>query len=380
MSATWGLKITILFFAILHFATYFYPKPMMVNLLSVCGFLILFFAAFAFKLKQLKMPLTLFLSSLIVLIFSDISIVDFFFLGFLQMRNMIGLLIIIPMISWVLKEEPYVESIIKFARRMLDSSRKMYFGIMIFTQIIAYFLLFGSIPMMYQFVNMILKNEKGEVWEHFKGTAILRGFALSVMWVVSIPSFIFAVEALNASLWKSILQGLGIALLGIITALIFSHFEEKRYKVDLTSILKHDIDDLIGHIVSHKNPKLLVIEFSVLCVAFFGLIFLLHSILPIELMILIPIIVFALTTFYYLIKRRVWNYVKKGQEHFEKHLVKESYQLCVMLSAGTLIYTLNQAGFGEAVVNGINQMHELFPFINVLFLLPFMVIIPGFFG
>ncbi len=97
-----------------------------------------------------------------------------------------------------------------------------------FTQIIAYFLLFGAIPMLYQFVSMILKDEKGEAWERYKGTAILRGFALSVLWVVSIPSFAYVVEAMDASLWKSIVQGLGVSAAGSILAILFFPLENKK--------------------------------------------------------------------------------------------------------------------------------------------------------
>lgn len=157
------------------------------------------------------------------------------------MRNMVGLLIIVPLISWVLREEPYMEAVISFGNRILNTSRKFYFGIISFTQVIAYFLLFGSIQMVYHFVNEILKDEKGEAWENFKGTALLRGFALSTMWVISIPSFVFVVEVMDASLTISILQGFGMAVIGIVIALVFSHFEEKKYGVDLTEGLNTEI-------------------------------------------------------------------------------------------------------------------------------------------
>src|SRR5699024_12117922 len=105
--------------------------------------------------------------------------------GMLQMRGIIGLLIVMPIISYALQEEPYIEDIMALFHRFIDTSKRFYFSIVTFTQIIAYFLLFGSIPMMHQFINIILKNHSSFAWENYKATALLRGFALSTMWVIS---------------------------------------------------------------------------------------------------------------------------------------------------------------------------------------------------
>ena len=81
---------------------------------------------------------------------------------------------------------------------------------------------------MYQLVQIILKDQTSELWENFKGTALLRGFALSTMWVISIPSFVFAVDALGASLWIAIIQGLGMAIVGTIMAVMYMSLNKKE--------------------------------------------------------------------------------------------------------------------------------------------------------
>src|SRR5699024_6903895 len=160
--------------------------------------------------------------------YSHTSLIEGLHHGMLQMRGIVGFLIIIPLISYVLREEPYIEDIMALFHTFIHTSKRFYFSIVAFTQIITYFVLFGSIPMMHQFINIILKNQTSLVWENYKATALLRGFALSTMWVISIPSFIFAVETLGASLSMTILQGMGIALLGSVMAMIFAHFREKK--------------------------------------------------------------------------------------------------------------------------------------------------------
>lgn len=61
-------------------------------------------------------------------------------------------------------------------------------------------------------------------------------------------------------------------------------------------------------------------------------------------------------------------------------MIHQGYQLSILLGAGVLIDALNQTRFAEVAVNGINSLQEHLPFLNMLYFLPFMVIILGFFG
>ncbi|WP_067726114.1 hypothetical protein [Oceanobacillus damuensis] len=376
----WGLTLSITLFTILHFYTYFNEHDILLTSLSISGMGIFVFTVIIYTPPKIKMPLGLFMVGVVILVFSDTSLTQGVLNGFLQMRNMIGLLVIVPMISWVLREEPYLEAIMGFGHRLLNTSRKFYFGIISFTQIIAYFMLFGSIPMMYQFVNMILKDEKGEAWENFKGTAILRGFALSVMWVVSIPSFAYVVETMDASLGVSILQGMLVAVAGVIVSLIFSKFEERKYGVNLTAGLTSEIEDLLSHTSNKKAMNRNVIEFSILFVSLFGSIFILSSFVDIELLVLIPLIVMIWIVSYYVFKGKMNRLIDTAKTYVRKDMAHQSYQLCVMLGAGILIFGLSQTGFASFFVNGIYSLQEVLPFLNVLYFLPFMIIILGFVG
>lgn len=264
--------------------------------------------------------------------------------------------------------------------RFIHTSRKFYFSIVAFTQIISYFLLFGSITMMHQFVNIILKDQQSIAWENYKGTALLRGFALSTMWVISIPSFIYAVETLGASLWIAILQGMGMAFLGTIMAVIFSYFQEKKYGADLTPTLQAEIAKAIVNASSKEVRVKKVIEFSLLFLTLFGTIFLIHALFHVKLMTLIPMVIIAWVVSFYLIKRKVYKLPFIFKHYFQHDLTDQAYQLSVMLAVGVLIYGLNQTGFSANVVESLHYIQEVIPFINVLFLLPFIIIFLGFIG
>lgn len=377
---TWGLRISIVTYTILHFFTSFFEIDLFISLLSFVGIALFIFSIFYISITKFKLPLFILSIGVLILLFANHSLLEGILEGMLLMRGMVGFLVIIPLISWVLREEPYIEDIMAVFHRFINTSRKFYLSVAAFTQVIAYFLLFGSIPMMYQFVNIILKDQTTEVWENFKGTALLRGFSLSTMWVISIPSFIFAVETLGASLWIAILQGVGISVIGVILAAIFAHFTEKRYGVDLTPTLQENIKQVLKNASHKKVRKKKVIEFFCLFVSLFGTIFLIHGLFQIPLMLVIPIVIIVWIITFYVIKKKANKLFNVGKEFFHKDMLGQTYQLNIMLAVGVLIYGLRQTEFATVVVDGLNVMQEQFPIINPLFLLPFIVIILGLFG
>ncbi|MBE3102746.1 MAG: hypothetical protein IMZ40_00705 [Bacilli bacterium] len=375
-----GFTFSVSTYAFMHFITYFYEAVFLIFLLSVFGILTLVFACWLLPIKYFQLQLFLIIVSLLVLFFTSDSMWTDIIEGLAQMRNLIGLLLIVPMISWVLKEEPYIEEIMSFFHSLLNKSQRFYFGLMAMTQIISHFLLFGSVPMMYRFIDSFLSEHKDEAWENFKGTAILRGFALSTMWVISIPSFIFAVEALGATLWKSILLGFIFAFAGTLLSVVFSYFKEQDYNADFTTTLQLEIDKAVAN---SRNPGYWnrdVAEFIFLFVSLFGTIFLVHEISELEFLLAIPLVILVWTLLYFLIKRRKKSFLDNNKLYFTKGMATQAQQFSILLSAGLLVFSLNQTSVGLYVIGGINFLTDIVPVINILFLIPFIVIFLGFIG
>ncbi|SIS63903.1 hypothetical protein [Salimicrobium flavidum] len=374
----WGLRVTVVLYAILHFYTYFHPQSLVIQLLAVTGGGLFLFALVRTGARQFKLPLILFTIGMIITDWSGHNITEGMENGFLLMRDIIGLLIIIPFISIVLREDDYLSAVLRAAPRLIDSSRKLYTGITLFTQVIAHFLLFGVIPMLYEFVNDFLKNERGEAWERFKGTALLRGFALSTLWVISIPSFIFAVETMGASLWLAMLQGFFLAMVGTLIAVVFSKFEEKKSGVSLTEGIKEELSEILRQQETGDRKK--AGEFVLLFVSLFGPIFLLHALFAAELMITIPLVIIVWGLLYYTVKQKGNKLWEESKRYVVNETLGKGYQLSVMLSVGTLIYSLNQTNFAENAVVLLEVVEQQLPVVNFLSLLPFIVILLGFTG
>ncbi|WP_237458242.1 hypothetical protein [Pontibacillus yanchengensis] len=330
-------SMLICIYAVSHFILYFTRSEVfsiVLSIIGVCAFLLSFFF-----LRIQKASISLFLATIAVLLhlISGTSLIEGVLSGFRVMSGLISLLIIVPMISWVLREESYIESVIHFAQSVLNTSRRFYFGMMIITQLISFFLLFGAIPMIYQMVNDFLHNQKGEAWENYKSTAILRGFALTTMWVVSIPSFLFAVDHLGASLPLSIVQGALLSLVGIVLSTMFSYFQEQKYGIPITSGIQEELKRIGNSSNNQFKDKRYVYEFVILFISLFGTIFLLKALWNVKLLLLIPITIIFWILAYFIVKKRPYKLGSYGKRFVQEDIPKQAQQYSILLAAGFLV-------------------------------------------
>lgn len=377
----YGLRASILLFTILHIITALHEQNVLLTLLPVTGLAVILFAILSMPILQFKLPLFILLIAVFILFSADTNLLTGILQGMQEMRNVIGILVVIPLISWVLQEEPYIEDLMSIFHNFINSSKKFYFAMISLTQVLTYFLLFGSITMMYQFINIILKDQNDEIWERYKGTALLRGYGLSTLWVITVPSFIVVVDTLDASIFISIIQGFGIALVGTILAVLFVSPTERRHNLDITPILQTEINQVLLNASSDtKERKKNVIEFFLLFVSLFGTIFLIYTIWKIPLLILIPLVIIGWIITFYLYKQSFSKLKNISVQYFLIEIPNKAYQVSLMLSIGTLIFSLNQTNFAENVVGGLNLIESQISWLNPLYLLPFIVIILGFLG
>lgn len=376
-----GLRISILLYTLSHIIVTFSEQPQLLQILSYSGLAMIIFALLSIPTAKLRLPLLILLIGVSILIFSASNPLTGLFLGVREMRNIIGLLVVIPLISWVLQEENYVEDMMSVFHRFINTSKKFYFSLVSLTQILAFFLLFASIPTMYQLIDIFFKNQKINMWEHYKGTALLRGFSLSTLWVITIPSFVVVVDTLNASIYLSIAQGFGVALVGTFVAVLFMTFETRKHNVDLTPLIQREMEDVLKDAsADYHTRKKNVIEFFVLFISLFGTIFVIYGVWEIPLLILIPLVIIVWMITFYLYKQRTYKLKTISQQYVAEGLKNQTPPVVLMLSVGVLIYAINETGFAASVVSGINYLESQVSWLNPLYLLPFIVIILGVMG
>lgn len=377
-----GFIFSIGLYTVLHFVELFYGSSVLEDIMSVLA-LSAMVCGFAFLLitkTSVWVPFFLIVASVVIDIMSGHPIIPVAAAGLLKMRGLIGLLFMMPMIGWVLEEAPYIESIMYLARGLFRTSRRFYFGMMLMTQLIAYFLLFGSISVTYQFEDFFLKDKKGLDWEYFKGTGLLRAFALSTLWIVSIPSFIYAVSSMGGSLGLSIIQGFFISMAALFLAVGMMWLRERRRHLNFTERLQQEIGRVAAQTVESGKEWHYVRVFVFIFLSLFGLIFLIHGIWQVDLLVVIPLVILGWTILYFAVRQRMRRLSRRTTFFVLKGARGKTFQFLIMLSAGLMISSLQQSGWAQVIVNSIIHVADLIPLINMLWLLPFILILLGFMG
>ena len=118
-----GFTFSVLIYAVLHFIHYFHANPSMEALLPVAGFFSLAFAFGVLPLRKLQLQTFLAITAIGVLAATSQDFWQDLAMALVQMKSLIALLLIVPMISWVLREEPYIDEIMSFGNRWLNKAR-----------------------------------------------------------------------------------------------------------------------------------------------------------------------------------------------------------------------------------------------------------------
>src|SRR5699024_4170730 len=120
--------------------------------------------------------------------------------------------------------------------------------------------------------------------------------------------------------------------------------------------------------------------FFFLFITLFGTIFILHGLFQFTLMILIPIVIVAWMVLFYIWKGKPKKFVTIMKDYTTNRMVSQSYQLSLMVAVGILIGALHETNFSKHFITGLNTIQAAFPFVNFLYILPFIVILLGFCG
>src|SRR5690625_6283995 len=81
------------------------------------------FALLSIPISDLKLPIFILIIATTILLFADANPLYGLFVGVREMRNIIGLLVVIPLIKWVLQEENYVEDMMSVFNKFINTSK-----------------------------------------------------------------------------------------------------------------------------------------------------------------------------------------------------------------------------------------------------------------
>src|SRR5690625_3019375 len=155
IAIAYGLRISILLYTLAHIIYSFSEHPQLLQVLSISGIAMIIFALLSIPISDLNLPIFILMIATTILLFADANALYGLFVGVREMRNTIGLLVIIPLIKSVLPKKNYVEAMMSVFHTFIHTITKFYFSLVSLTQILASLLRFASIPTMYQLTDVV---------------------------------------------------------------------------------------------------------------------------------------------------------------------------------------------------------------------------------
>lgn len=376
-----GFTISAIAYVFFHFLHLLFGASFLLHALSFSGLSALVFGLCYLRNKEKILPIFLIVLALIISIFHEETVLSFvIWEGVQTMRALISIFLIIPIVGWVLKQENYVRDTIILLKNQLKHSKFFYFILLWLTQIIAFFLNFGSIAVVYHIVQSFFSKQKSEAWQRFKSTVSLRGFAFTTIWVISIPSFVYSVETMEASLAQSLIQGFAAALVGSAISVWLMHRYEKKHQFSLSKDIRSAFSDMDRAAAkkekAHRNP----IEFLFLFVSLLAFTLIVNTLFDVGLLTVIPLVVVVWSVTYFVLKKKLGTFLKEGKNYVKHEVPPRAREISLLIAASIFIKTLTSSGLSVWIMNGLYHWTEMIPGLNFLWVLPLIVLLFGFFG
>lgn len=376
-----GFTFFVISYVLVHYVELVFETELWLHVLSFAGLAAFFCSLLYLRIKEIILPLFLMVFALCIAIADEnTSFTAVFWDGATTMRALISTLLIIPIVGWVLKQEDYVKDTVILFKNKLKNSRNLYFLLLWLTQVIGFFLNFGSIAVVYQIVQSFFKKQNSEAWQSFKSSAILRGFSFTTMWVISIPSFAYAVEVIGAPLMVSLSQGFFAAVVGSILSLILLRMYEKKRRISFSK----DIQDAIREALEREKPSDKRLrnpsEFFLLFVTLVLFTTAAAALFDASLLIVIPLVVLIWAAAFFVLKRRMRSFFQEGKTYVKNGVAMRAREISILFAASFLISALTKSGLSITIMNRLYEWTELIPGLNFLWVLPLIVLLFGFFG
>ncbi|MEH7246867.1 hypothetical protein V7114_08820 [Neobacillus niacini] len=353
---------------ILVFADYFVDSKIILFMHSFFGLYLIFTSLIRRKVLDSIVPLILIIVSILINISGTEQFrLTTYWIGIREMHSVIVIILVIPFVSIVLKQENYLESVIAFCTKWIKTSVHLHICLLIFAQFVSFFLLITTAPIVYQFVNKLFKDD--EKWDFIKVTAIYRSVALAGIWIFSFPSFAYAVEALEVPLYLAMFHGLILTIIGMILSVLFikRFIRKNNLNLNITAFLgtfSHDSPEIV-----RKNVAEFLLLFSSLLLS----ILFMHILLPLSLLSIIPFVTITWTVLYFLLKRRLGILYLELKQYFKQVIPNKDKEINLFITAGIIMVSLEASGWGEVLVNNIFDFTSQYEAANILIILPLII-------
>lgn len=196
---------------------------------------------------------------------------------------------------------------------------------------------------MYQLINSGTEQKGLRVSKEFLSTAILRGYALMMLWSVFSPGFAYVSQNLGVNFFLMFLLGIGLAVIGVVISVFIYYFnnrDEASQKIQLDETDESQRMSLREH---RKRTAELVVLFVFLIL----LILLLVEVFSFPILTAVPIVVLFTVVLYFAIFSDMPFFIQHLLNYIRNQLESKYKELTLLFVMGVFITALEETGLGR---------------------------------
>jgi hypothetical protein len=359
-------------FIFMYFVSTIFHATLIMELLSALGLVMLISILIVIPKRGLILPILLISLSMLI-VWSTASSPVVLWRGLREMSAIIPLVILITLVSWIIGHRPYVKALLYRGTKRISTTSRFYSLVTVLSHFISSFMTVGGVPFVYQmFRNSKKVSVSLESWEFTLSTAIMRGFTLTVLWTAVHPAFAYGIVGTKAPLLPTMAKGFGLACIGFVISIIMYRVQMKRKQMSI---------DIIPDLSIRSEERLdgLVGKFLFWVSLLMGGVLLTNQLLQLDVLLAVPVVIVIVTTLYFVSNRSVSQYKQLWVRLVSVDLGKKKKEMLLILSAGLLVGTLKETGYGEVLFSYFLTAVDWLN-INILIGLTFVVILLGFCG
>ncbi|MEL7564938.1 MAG: hypothetical protein AAGU27_08640 [Dehalobacterium sp.] len=359
-------------YILLYLLSTMVPRPTIFELQSAMGFIILTSAFLILPKRGLILPILLIMLSLIIVGITSSSPVVLW-VALREMKAIITLIILISLVSWIVGHRPYVKALMAFGQKSIKTPTRFFSFVWVLTYFISSFMTNGGIVFVYQMFCHEKKAIVSELeWDFTLSTAIMRGYTLTALWSIVQPAFAYVIVGTHAPLLPTMVKGFGLGIIGFLISALIYRIQLKPIQIspDLTPELSKRLEEQLDGLVW---KFLMWLSFMLVGI------FIANHLFHMDILLSVPVVIVIITTLYFVSTKSMFQYKKLWLRLITVDLGQKKKELFVILSAGLLVGTLKETGYGQVlfsffltVVNYLNM--------NIFVGLTLVVVMLGFCG
>jgi hypothetical protein len=361
-----------------YFIVYFVSEPFglpwLNPLFSFLGLLIFASAFFLLRGAALILPIILlvFSTGMIFLTGSDPVIL---WDGLREMKMILPLVLLVPLVGWIMNQKPYIQAVFKASQKWMKTSTHYYLGLSLLSYAISSFMLMAGIALLHALIsgNRPDNTPSRSTEDYFKSTSIMRGYSLTSLFSLFTPAFAYAVQGTGAPLWKTAGIGFILGLIGVLLGwFLFQWYQRNAGGLEMAEMVQDTPTDVAG-----TGP--LLKELILIIIGMISLTLLFLEFTPLNILYVIPLVILLMNLTYFIAIRNLNRLLKATRQFVVQDLPKKSRELTLIFSAGLLVGSLKATGMGalffSLFLSGLEAIH-----LNIYTGLTCMIILMGFLG